>query len=227
MRAPSGSSPPPPTYTSPNVASLQGAPGPGTWPGEWRSGRTLVSQLQCHLQALRPWAISASLPPFPNGKRGPTKLEVGRMSTPNFSSGPSALPPTYILLTLPAGSPLLLGPGCGCRHTRLRGLAVPASCPVPTPPQGPPHPSWTVAPNPSPLNPAGQKGEGQEKKIERFELDKVLRSHVVQPSPSSDAITPAWNSILHHCYPGEGVPICWVGKGKHVLGHPSQRKFPH
>lgn len=119
--------PHPPTYTSPNVASLQGALGPGTQPAEWRSRRALVSQLQCHLQALGPWAISVLLPPFPNGKRGPTKLEVGRMSTPNFSSGPSALPPTYILLTPPPGSLLLLGPGCGCRHTRLRGLAVPAS----------------------------------------------------------------------------------------------------
>lgn len=44
--------PHPPTYTSPSVASLQGAPGPGTRPGEWRSRRALVSQLQCHLQAL-------------------------------------------------------------------------------------------------------------------------------------------------------------------------------
>lgn len=65
-------------------------------------------------------------------------------------------------------------------------MAGPASCPVPTPPQGPPHPSLTAAPHPSPLNPAGRKGEGQEKEIESFELDKVLRSCVVQPSPSSD-----------------------------------------
>ena len=33
--------------------------------------------------------------------------------------------------------------------------------------------------------------------------------------------------FLHHCYPGERVPICGVGKGKHVLGHASRRKFPH
>lgn len=42
--------PHPPTYTSPNAASLQGAPSRvGTRPGEWRSRRTLVSHLQCHL----------------------------------------------------------------------------------------------------------------------------------------------------------------------------------
>ena len=165
MRAPSGSSPPPPTYTSPNVASLQGAPGPGTWPGEWRSGRTLVSQLQCHLQALRPWAISASLPPFPNGKRGPTKLEVGRMSTPNFSSGPSALPPTYILLTLPAGSLLLLGPGCGCRHTRLRGLAVPAPAQSQHLPRALPTPPGLWPPTLAPLIQLDKKGRGRRRKL--------------------------------------------------------------
>ena len=175
-RAPSGSSPHPPTYASPNAASLQGAPSraPGRVSGGAGGPRPPISSATselCDLGRFQPHCLPFRMV---TGVQLSWKLKDEHTKLFFKSFCPSS---TYILLTPPPGCRLGL---------QTHKAAWPGLLPSPDTSQGPPHPSLTVAPNPSPLQPAGKKEEGQEKEIESFELDKVLRSRVVQPSPSSD-----------------------------------------
>lgn len=145
------------------------------------AGRTLISRFGSASKLCDLRQLPASLSPFHNSKMGPAKLEAGGLCTPKSpfrSSCPCFLlspRPVFLLLL---GSRMWLQTcenACsGCSRLLPRLNSSP----------GLSHPSLVAAPKPKPLPPA-DKGERGRRKNWEFELDS-LRSHVNQPSPSSD-----------------------------------------
>lgn len=123
------------------------------------AGRTLISGFGSTSKLCDLRQLPASLSPFHNSKMGPAKLEAGGLCTPNLLLGP----PARVSSSPRAQSFFSFwGPGCGCRHVKMRAPAVPASCPGSTAPQGSPTPPWLQPPSPTPfLQLIKERGAGE------------------------------------------------------------------